>query len=76
MKNKSHLKFNENTTTKIFKTTKLGRGVKYIEMPKDRLSHGNNLLKKANEIKQIFEYAEINPLLIKDNSVYIEFTSD
>ena len=76
MKNKPHIKFEGKTTTLIFKTTKQGRGSKYIEKLKDRVFHGNNLLQKANEIKQYFDSIDINPSLFKDNSVYIEFTSD
>jgi hypothetical protein len=76
MKNKSHIKFEGNTTTDIFKTTVLGRGSKYIEKPNDRYIHGNNLLQKINEIKNFFDNSETNPSLIKDDSVYIEFTSD
>nr|WP_315252088.1 S8 family peptidase [uncultured Flavobacterium sp.] len=76
MKNKPHIKFEGNTTTDIFKTTVLGRGSKYIEKPNDRYIHGNNLLQKINEIKLLFANSEVNPSLIKDDSVYIEFTSD
>lgn len=76
MKNKPHIKFEGNTTTDIFKTTVLGRGSKYIEKPNDRYIHGNNLLQKINEIKIFFDNSETNASLIKDDSVYIEFTSD
>lgn len=76
MKNKSHIKFEGKTITNIFKTTKPGRGKKYIEKSNDRLSHGNVLLQKANDLKHSFDNLDINPLLIKDDSVYIEFTSD
>lgn len=76
MKNKPHIKFEGNTTTDTFKTTVLGRGSKYIEKPNDRYIHGNNLLQKTIEIKNFFDNSETNPSLIKDNSVYIEFTSD
>lgn len=76
MKNKPHIKFEGNTTTDTFKTTVPGRGSKYIEKPNDRYIHGNNLLQKTIEIKNFFDNSETNPSLIKDNSVYIEFTSD
>nr|WP_315151017.1 S8 family peptidase [uncultured Flavobacterium sp.] len=76
MKNKPHIKFEGNTTTDIFKTTVLGRGSKYSEKPNDRYIHGNNLLQKINEIKNFFDNSGINSSLIKDDSVYIEFTSD
>lgn len=76
MINKPHIKFEGKTTTNIFKTTKQGRGGKYIEKSNDRLNHGNTLLQKANDLKLSFDNSDINPSLIKDNSVYIEFTSD
>lgn len=76
MKNKPHIKFEGNTTTNIFKTTIQGRGSKNIEKPNLRDIHGNNLLQKINEIKLFFDNSEINPSLIKDDSIYIEFTSD
>lgn len=76
MKNKPHIKFEGNTTTDIFKTTILGRGSKYVEKPNDRYIHGNNLLQKINEIKNLFHKSESNSFLLKDDSIYIEFTSD
>lgn len=76
MKNKAHIKFEGKTTTNIFKTTKPGRGKKHIEKSNDRLNHGNVLLQKANDLKHSFDNLDINPLLIKNDSVYIEFTSD
>ncbi|WP_445721990.1 S8 family peptidase [Flavobacterium sp.] len=76
MKNKPHIKFEGNTTSDKFTTTISGRGSKYSEKPNNRNVHGNYLLQKANEIKQFFKNSEINPLLVKDSSIYIEFTSD
>lgn len=54
MINKPHIKFEGKTTTNIFKTTKSGRGGKYIEKANDRLNHGNILLQKANDLKYFF----------------------
>lgn len=76
MKNKPHIKFEGNTTTDIFKTTIQGRGGKYVEKPNERYIHGNDLLQKINEINNVFNISETNPFPVKDDSIYIEFTSD
>lgn len=75
--NKPHLQIKGNTTTNNFKTYASSRGKTEINKDVDRVLHGQNLLQKINSIKENVSISEIENIdLIKDNSVYIEFSSD
>lgn len=75
--NKPHLIIKGNTTSNKFKSTASSGGKKEIFKQVDRLLHGQNLLQKIESIKKNVSLSEIKGTeLIKDNSVYIEFSSD
>lgn len=77
MENKPHIKIDKFSDSLPFKYP----GNNPIDTSKkqdiNRAIHGNNLLEKANRIKEVFEIEKIeNSILIQDNVVYVEFTSD
>lgn len=75
--NKPHLVIKGNTTSNQFKSTASPRGKKEIFKEVDRLLHGQNLLQKIESIRKNVSLSEIKDTeLIKDNSVYVEFSSD
>lgn len=75
--NKPHLEIKGNTTSNKFKSTASPRGKKEIFKEVDRLLQGQSLLQKIESIRKNISLSEIKDAeLIKDNSVYIEFSSD
>lgn len=78
MDNKPHIKFEghfEKLTYKYPKTVVITD--KSIPLIRDRITHGNFLLDKVNQIKEYFDIEKLeNSVLIQDNVVYIEFTSE
>lgn len=78
MDNKPHIKFEGYYENLDYKYPKGGGGGdKFRQIQKDRAIHGNYLLDKVNELKKHFGIDEIeNTNLIKEDVVYIEFTSE
>lgn len=78
MDNKPHIKFEghfENLSYKYPKTVVVTD--KSIPLIRDRITHGNFLLDKVNQIKEYFEIEKLeNSALMQDEVVYIEFTSE
>jgi hypothetical protein len=74
--NKPHLEIKGYTISNKFKST-ASSGGKEIYKEVDRLLHGQNLLQKIKSISKNVSLSEIKTTeLIRDNSVYIEFSSD
>ena len=74
--NKPHLVIKGNTISNKFKST-ASSGGKEIYKEVDRLLHGQNLLQKIKSVSKNVNVSEIKDTeLIRDNSVYIEFSSD
>jgi hypothetical protein len=78
MDNKPHIKFEghfEKLSYKYPKTVVITD--KSIPLIRNRITHGNFLLDKVNQIKEYFEIEKLeNSVLIQDDVVYIEFTSE
>ncbi|MGG7034455.1 MAG: S8 family peptidase [Flavobacterium sp.] len=76
MKNKPHILIGGNYDPNPYKTPKKNP-ISTPPISRDRILHGKFLLGKIEEIKKAFEVEEIKPAdLIREESVYIEFTSE
>jgi hypothetical protein len=79
MPNLSHIKFDGFTTALDYKYPKSSNGKVYDQIERNRATHGGYLLEKANRIKQYFEIENLELQydgLIKDDVIYVEFTSE
>lgn len=78
MDSKRHLKFEGYSTSNPYRYAgPLARSQKFILKERDRIKHGNFLLRKIEEIKLEFEIEQLETSsLISDDAIYLEFESE
>lgn len=79
MENKPHIKLERFSEQNSFKYTKPGFSNKQVKQTRDRNLHGQSLLNQVNAVREFFdlpEDQEIEGTLVRDDVVYVQFTSD